>query len=38
MASTTPPRISPNIALLTKAIQSAPGLGFTLGLAEMRLY
>ncbi len=31
-------RISPNIALLTKAIQSAPGLGFTLGLAEMRLY
>jgi hypothetical protein len=38
MASTTPLRISPNIALLTKAIQSAPGLGFTLGLAEMRLY
>lgn len=31
-------RISPNIALLTKAIQSAPGLGFTLGLAEMQLY
>jgi len=31
-------RISPNIALLTKAIQSAPGLGFTLGLVEMQLY
>ncbi len=31
-------RISGNIALLTKAIQSAPGLGFTLGLAEMQLY
>ncbi len=31
-------RISPNIALLTKAIRSAPGLGFTLGLAEMQLY
>lgn len=31
-------RVSPNIALLTKAIQGAPGLGFTLGLAEMRLY
>lgn len=31
-------RISPNIALLTKAIQSAPGLGFMLGLAEMQLY
>ncbi len=30
-------RVSPNIALLTKAIQSAPGLGFTLGLAEMQL-
>lgn len=31
-------KVSPNIALLTKAIQSAPGLGFTLGLAEMQLY
>ena len=31
-------RISPNIALLTKAIQSAPGLGFSLGLVEMQLY
>lgn len=31
-------RISPNIALLTQAIQSAPGLGFTLGLVEMQLY
>ena len=31
-------RISPNIALLTKAIQSSPGLGFTIGLAEMQLY
>lgn len=31
-------RISPNIALLTKAIQSGPGLGFTLALAEMQLY
>jgi len=31
-------RISPNITLLTQAIQSAPGLGFTLGLAEMQLY
>jgi hypothetical protein len=31
-------RISPNIALLTQAIQSAPGLGFTLGLVELHLY
>lgn len=31
-------RISPNIALLTKAIQSAPGLHFTIGLVEMQLY
>jgi len=31
-------RISPNIALLTQAIQSAPGLGFALGLVEMQLY
>lgn len=31
-------RISPNIALLTKAIQSSPGLGFTLGLLELRMY
>lgn len=31
-------RISPNIALLTSAIQSAPGLRFTLGLTEMQLY
>lgn len=31
-------RVSPNIALLTDAIQSAPGLRFTLGLAEMQLY
>ncbi|QDU93292.1 PDDEXK family nuclease [Lignipirellula cremea] len=31
-------RVSPNIALLTQAIQSAPGLSFTLGLAEMKLY
>jgi len=31
-------RISPNVALLTNAIQSAPGLGFTLGLVEMQLY
>jgi hypothetical protein len=31
-------RISPNIALLTDAIHSAPGLGFQLGLVEMRLY
>jgi hypothetical protein len=31
-------RISPNIALLTKAIHSAPGLKFTLGLVELRLY
>lgn len=31
-------RISPNIALLSDAIQSAPGLHFTLGLVEMQLY
>ncbi len=31
-------KISPNIALLTQAIQSAPGLGFTLALAEMQLF
>jgi hypothetical protein len=31
-------RISPNIALLSNAIQSAPGLHFTLGLVEMQLY
>lgn len=31
-------RISPNIALLTKAIQSAPGLNFRLGLVEMQLF
>jgi len=31
-------QISPNLALLTKAIQSAPGLHFTLGLVEMQLY
>jgi hypothetical protein len=31
-------RISPNIALLTQAIQSAPGLEFTLGLVEMQIY
>ena len=31
-------RISPNIALLSKAIQGAPGLQFTLGLVEMQLY
>ncbi len=31
-------RNSPNIALLTQAIQSAPGLGFTLGLAKMQLF
>ncbi len=31
-------RVSPNVALLTTAIQSAPGLGFTLGLVEMQLY
>ncbi len=31
-------RISPNIALLTKAIESAPGLGFTIALMEMQLY
>jgi hypothetical protein len=31
-------RISPNMALLTKAISSAPGLEFQFGLVEMRLY
>ena len=31
-------RVSPNIALLTQAIRSAPGLEFTLGLVEMQLY
>ncbi|REJ67498.1 MAG: hypothetical protein DWQ31_11220 [Planctomycetota bacterium] len=31
-------RISPNIVLLSRAIQSAPGLDFTIGLVEMQLY
>ncbi len=31
-------RISPNIALMTNAIQSAPGLNFTFGLVEMKIY
>lgn len=31
-------RISPNVALLTQALHSSPGLGFRLGLAEMQLY
>ncbi|MCY2986947.1 MAG: hypothetical protein NTY19_03655 [Planctomycetota bacterium] len=31
-------RIAPNITLLSDAIQSGPGLGFQLGLVEMRMY
>lgn len=31
-------KISPNMALLTDAIHGAPGLGFQMGLVEMRLY
>ncbi len=31
-------RISPNITLLSQALHNAPGLGFTLGLVELRLY
>jgi len=31
-------RISPNVAMMTKAIHGAPGLEFQFGLVEMRLY
>jgi len=31
-------RISENVAFMTKTIQSAPGLHFTLGLVEMKMY
>ncbi len=31
-------RISPNVAMLSKAVHGHPGLDFTLGLVEMRLY
>jgi len=31
-------RVSPNLVLLSQAIQAAPGLEFTIGLVELRLY
>jgi hypothetical protein len=31
-------RVSPNVALLSDAIHAAPGLGYTLGLVEMRMF